>query len=212
MGTLALHLSWLAVPDSVLSDRWQSMSRGFSESCVPFQGVIEPGERGRGPPCGSAGDLGAPFCGWRLIWDSLVGLGPVGPHASSSEREWCTAALLENWLLAWDRPHVSGSDNQPRAVPGPSASGQRVSLGGTEPEYATEPGSTERCQRRGQSRLAGCHLESPGRKQGRRASEGLSGLCFKDNTSGRGGVSAAGKWRAASGGGGGCPCSLTCRP
>lgn len=80
-----LCISWVAVPDRVLSDRWQNMSRGFSESCVPFQGVTEPGERGRGPSGGSAGDLGIPF------WGSLVGLEPVGPHASSSELECWTA-------------------------------------------------------------------------------------------------------------------------
>lgn len=33
-----------------------------------------------------------------------------------------------------------------------------------------------------------------GRMEGRRASKGLSGLCFNDDASGRGGFSAAGKW------------------
>lgn len=99
VGTLALHLSWLAVPDCVFSERLQNMSRGFSESCVPFQGVIEPGERGRGPPAGNASDLGTPFCGWRLIWGSLV-----GPHASFSELECWTLRGVGELALGVEMP------------------------------------------------------------------------------------------------------------
>lgn len=186
------------------------MSRGFSESCVPFQGVTEPGERGRGPSGGSAGDLGIPF------WGSLVGLEPVGPHASSSELERWTA------VRCWRIGSWCGNAYTSVAWITSLQSCQARRRAGSTSAWVSARSQTQNLSKRlnleerncasagaGAGLLAVTSSPREGRKEGRRASEGLSGLCFNDDASGRGGVSAAGKWWQVSGLGWrrGRPCS-----